>query len=118
MFAADGSRIATAADDGIARIWAADGTGEPLILDRHAGDLTSIAFNPDGTRIVTGSRDGSARIWRLTPEELIAYLMSATTVCLTESERMSLLEESADAARRGYEACERRHERTPLPRGR
>ena len=49
--------------DRTARIWNADGTGQPVVLRGHEAGLTSVAFSPDGTRIVTASVDGTARIW-------------------------------------------------------
>ncbi|WP_437579926.1 nSTAND1 domain-containing NTPase [Sorangium sp. So ce887] len=62
-YSPDGSRIVTASDDGTARVWNADGTGEPLILRGHQNGVRSAAFSPDGKRIVTASHDGTARVW-------------------------------------------------------
>ena len=63
-FSPDGTRIVTASDDGTARVWQADGQGEPVVLKGHESTVNSAAFSPDGTRIVTASNDGTARIWR------------------------------------------------------
>ena len=63
-FSPDGSRIVTASEDGTARVWRADGTGEPVVLKGHEGGVNSAAFSPDGARIVTASRDNTARVWR------------------------------------------------------
>ncbi|WP_433932789.1 protein kinase [Sorangium cellulosum] len=66
MYAAyspDGKRIVTASYDKTARVWNADGTGEPLILRGHEDGVYAAAFSPDGTRIVTASLDKTARVW-------------------------------------------------------
>ncbi|HTN86937.1 MAG TPA: protein kinase [Sorangium sp.] len=59
----DGRRIVTASWDRTARVWNADGTGEPLILRGHTDRVSSAAFSPDGRRIVTASDDKTARVW-------------------------------------------------------
>ena len=59
----DGTRVATASEDGTARLWdAATGAplGEPM---RHEGAVLSAAFGPDGARVLTTSDDGTARLW-------------------------------------------------------
>jgi len=62
-FASDGTRVVTAADDGIARIWETS-TGRLLSkLVGHSGPITRAEFSPDGRRVATASDDGSARIW-------------------------------------------------------
>ena len=63
-FSPDGTRIVTASDDGTARVWRADGQGEPVVLKGHRGLVWSAAFSPDGARIVTGSSDEMVRVWR------------------------------------------------------
>jgi WD40 repeat protein len=59
----DGQRVATASQDGTARVWRLDGTGAPVVL-RHEGPVIAVAFGPDGQRVVTASQDGTARVWR------------------------------------------------------
>jgi hypothetical protein len=63
-FSPDGQRIVTASFDKTARVWKADGTGEPLVLRGHEGMVSSAAFSPDGERIVTASLDKTARVWK------------------------------------------------------
>ncbi|XXT24106.1 protein kinase [Sorangium sp. So ce429] len=58
-----GERIVTASYDRTARVWNADGTGEPLVLRGHMDALSWAAFSPDGRRIVTASYDRTARVW-------------------------------------------------------
>jgi WD40 repeat protein len=59
----DGKRLVTASEDKTARVWNADGSGDPIVLSGHAGSVNSAAWSPDGKRIVTASWDRTARIW-------------------------------------------------------
>ena len=61
-FDRDGMRIATASDDGTARVWSAEGR-LLAVLEGHTGPVNAASFNPDGTRVVTASGDGTARLW-------------------------------------------------------
>ncbi|MBA2302115.1 MAG: hypothetical protein H0W08_05730 [Acidobacteria bacterium] len=51
------------ASNGTARIWRADGSGEPLLFEGHDSRVTKAVFSPDGTRIATASWDKAVRIW-------------------------------------------------------
>ncbi|XXX77455.1 protein kinase [Sorangium sp. So ce134] len=62
-YSPNGKRIVTASYDNIARVWNADGTGEPIVLRGHTEPLSSAAFNADGMRVVTASYDTTARVW-------------------------------------------------------
>ncbi|XXX41697.1 protein kinase [Sorangium sp. So ce117] len=62
-FSPDGKRIVTASWDKTARVWNADGAGEPVVLRGHSKAIWSAAFSPDGKRIVTASWDKTARVW-------------------------------------------------------
>ncbi|MEZ4314701.1 MAG: WD40 repeat domain-containing protein, partial [Polyangiaceae bacterium] len=62
-FSPDGKRIVTASWDRTARVWNADGTGEPLVLSGHQEVVSCAAWSPDGKRIVTASRDRTVRVW-------------------------------------------------------
>jgi WD40 repeat protein len=61
---ADGALVATASQDGTARVWRVDGAGEPLVL-RHEAGVSAVVFGPDGTFVATASQDGTARVWRV-----------------------------------------------------
>ncbi|MCG8421944.1 MAG: protein kinase [Proteobacteria bacterium] len=63
-FSPDGTRIVTVSLDKTARVWNADGSGQPVVLRGHQEVIWSAAFSPDGTHIVTASSDKTARVWR------------------------------------------------------
>ncbi|MRG97117.1 protein kinase domain-containing protein [Polyangium spumosum] len=61
-YSPDGRRIATASEDGIVRVWNADGRGEPLLLPGQE-TVQSVAWSPDGRRIAGALWDRTVRIW-------------------------------------------------------
>jgi WD40 repeat protein len=63
-FSPDGARVLTTSLDHTARVWRADGKGEPVVLYGHDGDVYAGAWSPDGERVVTASDDSTARVWR------------------------------------------------------
>ncbi|HEX5750585.1 MAG TPA: CHAT domain-containing protein, partial [Archangium sp.] len=62
-FSPDGKWVVTASSDGTARVWSADGKGEPVVLRGHEDLVKSAAFSPDGKWVVTASWDKTARVW-------------------------------------------------------
>jgi WD40 repeat protein len=104
-FSPDGTRVVTASNDATARVWSADGAGEPIVLRGHDKEVWSAAFSPNGRRVVTASRDGTARIWPLTSSDLMSLLWRATPYCVPPEQRRELLGETEDMARENHEAC-------------
>ncbi|WP_437902591.1 hypothetical protein WME95_28855 [Sorangium sp. So ce327] len=59
----DGKRVLTASADNMARVWSADGIGDPVVVARHDAPITVALFSPDDRRVLTGAEDGTARVW-------------------------------------------------------
>jgi len=63
-FSPTGDRIATASDDGTAKLW--DLQGNYLVtFTGHHDSVRSVSFSPTGDRIATASDDGTAKLWDL-----------------------------------------------------
>jgi WD40 repeat protein len=87
----DGRRIATASNDGTARIWDAQ-TGAPIDMLRYSNNpkaLTYAAIRHDGQRIATTSRDGTAQLWpvAVSPREAVDAAEREVPRCLTDVQR-------------------------------
>lgn len=82
-FSPNGQHVLTASADGTARIFEADGTGEPLVLEGHQAPLTFAAFSPvadaETLRVLTTSLDGSARIWTVRRTEISSIVLPGKT---------------------------------------
>ena len=70
----DGTRLATASNDGTPRVWSA-ADGELIAeLTGHMGLVTHVAWSPDGARIATASSDYKARVWDAADGKKLAEL--------------------------------------------
>ncbi len=61
-FSHDGRLMATAGQDGVAKLWRVGTWAEERRLPGQ-GVLKSVAFAPDGRTLVTGNTDGVLRVW-------------------------------------------------------
>lgn len=69
VFRPDGERIATAGEDGTARIWNASTGREIVKLGPHGAGVNVVAFGSQDRLLVTGSKDHHARIWARTADD-------------------------------------------------
>jgi WD40 repeat protein len=101
-FSPDGKRVVTASGDNTARVWSADGKGEPVVLRGHASVVTSAAFSPDGKWVVTASGDKTARVWSADGKDKPVVLRghaSVVTSAAFSPEGKRVVTASADKAR-------------------
>ncbi|MBK7900052.1 MAG: PD40 domain-containing protein [Betaproteobacteria bacterium] len=62
-FSADGSKLLTAAEDGVVQVWEVLTGRETGVMRGHSEPVKSIAIGGDGRHVLTGSQDGTARLW-------------------------------------------------------
>lgn len=85
-FSPDEQLLATASEDGTAKVWdAATGQGLITLTVLPQGRL-DIAITPDGKYLATAGRDGAVRLFVLSTEELNSLGQSRVTRSLTEEE--------------------------------
>jgi WD40 repeat protein len=77
-FNPDGTRLATAGVDGMARVWDTASGQELLTLSGHTGQVWGVTFSPDGTRLATASADGTAKVWDATSGQELLTLSGHT----------------------------------------
>ena len=59
----DGTRVATAAGDGIARLW--QGTTQRLAIGSGLSRFSTATYRPDGALLATGDLDGQISVWEV-----------------------------------------------------
>jgi WD40 repeat protein/Flp pilus assembly protein TadD len=63
-FSPDGRFVATACDDGRARVWnLTQAEGKPIAVLEHEGAVTRVLYDREGKQLATASRDGTACVW-------------------------------------------------------
>jgi WD40 repeat protein len=82
----DGKRLATASDDGMARVWDAASAQELLTLRSHSDGVLGVAYSPDGKRLATAGKDGTVQVYAIDILELLNLARSRLTRDLTPDE--------------------------------
>lgn len=65
VYSAKGDLVATASDDGTARLWDAATGAIRFVLQGHTAGVLDVAFRPDGLQLATAGVDGALRLWNL-----------------------------------------------------
>lgn len=107
VFSPDGKRVITASADGTARVFRADGYGQPVVLKGHEAAITSASVSPDGRLVLTTSEDGTARVFRLEGDAAPVVLKGAEGAVVAGAwspDGARVVTASADAVARVYAA--------------
>jgi WD40 repeat protein len=84
-FHPDGLRLATASEDGTARLWKARSRQEIRRFTGHTGPVLSVCFRPDGQQLASGGDDTTIKLWDVRTGREIRTLKghanSVTSVC-------------------------------------
>jgi WD40 repeat protein len=80
VYSPDGTRVATACQDGTARVF--DASSGRLIheLRGHSDICWQVAYSPDGTMLASGSQDRTVRVWDAATGRLLITLPHPSTV--------------------------------------
>ena len=85
-FNSDGSLLASASFDRLAKVWDVT-TGEELFsLYGNTGNVFGVSFNPDSTRLATAGADGTVRTYTLNIDDLTELAQARLTRTLTDEE--------------------------------
>ncbi|MCC7052066.1 MAG: caspase family protein [Gemmatimonadaceae bacterium] len=78
VVSADGQSLATAAKDGVVRVWPLSGGGAPLSLPRAADTVQVLQFSPDARQVAVGEANGRVTVWPLQPRGAPVALIGGT----------------------------------------
>ncbi len=109
-FSADGSRVATGSTDSTVRVWATQGTADPVVLPHPEGVIT-VEFprgpSPHTAKfLLTTSQTGTARVWDVTGGATIMELNGSVPVYAAFSPDATLVATARDNGVVVTYACE------------
>ena len=90
-FNPDGSRLASAGFDRLAKIWDVNTGNELFGLYGNTSNVFGVSFSPDGRYLATAGADGNIRTYALQMDELIALASARLTRALTDVECQKFL---------------------------
>jgi WD40 repeat protein len=85
-FSQDGSHLASASFDRLAKVWEVATGEESFSLFGNRGNVFGISFSPDGSRLATAGADGTVRLFTLRLDDLVTLAQSRLTRTLTDEE--------------------------------
>jgi WD40 repeat protein len=74
-FSPDGALLATASDDGTAKIIDVKTRSVRAILNSHRDNVLDVAFSGDGRFLATASGDGTAKLWEVSTGKVITTFL-------------------------------------------
>ncbi|MCA9683263.1 MAG: WD40 repeat domain-containing protein, partial [Myxococcales bacterium] len=101
----DFRHIVTITRGGVVRVWHADSSGEPVMLQESV-KISAASFSPDGLTIATGGIDGRVRLWTQDTRTLTTLLRGATSACVSVMDRKEYLGQSHADACVAFQRCE------------
>ena len=76
LFSADGSTLASGADDQLVMVWDAASGQRRNVYRGHAAAINALAFSPDGTTLWSGGDDRAIFAWDLERADTLVHRAS------------------------------------------
>lgn len=105
IFGPEGEHVLTVSRDGTVRIWNADGSGEPIGLEKRVVGIEGAAFSPDGHRVRAVLTRGIILDWNIF--DIRTSLWRSSSFCHSGRQRMILLGEDESLAKQNHRRCQR-----------
>ncbi|KAG6819744.1 hypothetical protein H0H93_009091 [Arthromyces matolae] len=112
-----GSRAASASDDGQVRIWDTFNGAQVLCFEGHEGPVKSIEYSPDSSYIASGGADTTILVWDSVSGSKISTLRghkSTVNSVVFSNDGRSIASGSADCTVRIWDVLENKEEKEEL----